>query len=183
MLRCTLPSPLSHFAAILIEGARFGIHWEDESTVRIQDAWDVAGQRQALNKVRLIRDFFDAATATTTTTVPPLAINHLSGSGGPLWGPRAVSNLVYARLYQWMKWEWDAGRPMGVVVGDYVTEAITRVIVEKNFLPGGAGQALADTVDFCWGYWHRGFQQEERGGVRLLAAHRRVPTIDWDPAM
>lgn len=171
--------PLPSFVLFLfIKEGRFGIFWGDPGTVRIQDAWSVAGQRQAFDKVRLIRDFFDslpAAAATTSATVPPLAVNHLSGSGGPLWGPRAVSNIVYARLYQWMKWEWDAGRPMGVVVGDYMTEAITRVIVEKNFLPGGAGQALAGTVDFCWEYWHRGFQQEERGDVRIVAAHRRVP--------
>jgi hypothetical protein len=167
--------------------------------ISLQDSWTVSGLKQVMQKVKLILAFFynvvqkmchsinpKPTTATTTTITtntiivdlttlplpPPLAINHLSASG-VLWGPRTVSNHVYAKLYKWMMWDWDDGRgkPMGVVVGDYMTEAVARVVIEKNFLKGGAGEGLVEKVDFRWSYWNEGYKQEKEG-VKITGAHR-----------
>ncbi|KAF8253847.1 PLC-like phosphodiesterase [Wilcoxina mikolae CBS 423.85] len=175
----------------------FGINWNDRTMISLQDSWAVSGLKQAMKKINLILAFFynvvqnmrhsinPKLTTTTTTAIttnttiaytttsnllPPLAINHLSASG-VFWGPRTVSNYVYTKLYKWMMWDWDNGRgkPMGVVVGDYMTEAVARVIIEKNFLKGGAGEGLAEKVDFRWGYWNEGYKQEKEG-IKITGA-------------
>ncbi|KAI5848902.1 PLC-like phosphodiesterase [Tricharina praecox] len=94
---------------------------------------------------------------------PPLTINHLSGSGLLCCTPAQTSRYVYKTLYEWLRHGWDGGggRPLGIVAADYVTTNVARVIVEKNFLKGGAGEGV--DVDFRWGFWEDGWRQMVEG--------------------
>jgi len=166
------------------EGEPWGkILWRDQLQVLIQDQWDLKLGKDLKRKVNAVKEFFletvwplhdpppEGAAAAAPKPgpplpppyPPPLTINHLSGSGLLCCSPADTSRYVYKSLYGWLRHGWDngGGRPMGIVAGDYVTTNVARVIVEKNFLKGGAGEAVK--VDFDWKNWGKGWRQMVKG--------------------
>ncbi|KAA8914514.1 PLC-like phosphodiesterase [Sphaerosporella brunnea] len=126
----------------------FPIEWGDEEHVLLQDEWTVHRGKQLVSKLKAIRRLWESSSGwdySSATAKYPLVINHLSASSWAWW-PVDVAREVYKALYEWMRTGWDGGggRPMGVVVGDYVSAAVCRVVVEKNFLEGGAGEAVGE---------------------------------------
>jgi 1-phosphatidylinositol phosphodiesterase len=151
----------------------FPLFWGLEEDVLLQDEWTVVSGQQMAGKLRNIRGFWERTANWDHTTRCPLAVNHLSASSWAWW-PVDVAREVYRNLFEWMKTGWDegGGRPMGIVVGDYVSAAVCRVIVEKNFLKGGAGEKMGGMVNFEWELWRGGWTQEKaskgKGGWGLF---------------
>jgi 1-phosphatidylinositol phosphodiesterase len=142
----------------------FPMRWWEEEDVVLQDQWTVKWGGHLVSKLKAVRKFWDSTARRDHAAGVswPLAINHLSASSWRWW-PVDVAREVYRSLFEWMKTGWDdgGGRPMGVVVGDYVSAAVCRVVVEKNFLKGGAGEEVGGMVDFEWEFWNDGYMQEK----------------------
>jgi 1-phosphatidylinositol phosphodiesterase len=152
----------------------FPLFWTVEEDVLLQDEWTVTSGQQLARKLRNITELWERTAEWDHSTRCPLVVNHLSASSWAWW-PVDVARAVYKALFVWMKMGWDegGGRPMGIVVGDYVSAAVCRVIVEKNFLKGGAGQEMEGMVDFEWELWKGGWTQEKasskgKGGWSLF---------------
>jgi 1-phosphatidylinositol phosphodiesterase len=152
----------------------FPLFWGWKEDVVLQDQWTVTTGQQMASKLRAIRGLWESTADWNYTTRCPLAVNHLSASSWAWW-PVDVARAVYRNLFEWMKMGWDegGGRPMGIVVADYVSAAVCRVIVEKNFLKGGAGEEMGGMVNFEWELWKGGWAQEKasskgKGGWSLF---------------
>jgi hypothetical protein len=128
----------------------FPLSWRDQSQIVMQDLWRARNAEQVGRKVDAVQRFWDDQERYTGR----LAINFLSASGA-LWTPKRVAGVVYGRLWPRMA---DGRKGLGVVVGDYMTEAVTTAVVEKNFLPGQPGEALAEALEFereRWSGWNQ----------------------------
>ncbi|KAI5821168.1 PLC-like phosphodiesterase [Pyronema omphalodes] len=147
------------------------IRWTDTSKLIVQDDWEPQGGKFWRKKVQTIKDFFKLVLGiqhphlNPDAAIPPITLNHFTMAHWFWWGPKNITKYVWKKLYNEVKFLWDngGGHPMGVAILDFATEAVTRSIVEKNWLERGAMEGHWDEIDWEWEKWTGGWRQDYAG--------------------
>lgn len=143
------------------EDQEFGPLWDDRKDIVHQDAWTIHWFWRAEDKVVEIYEHW--ADTPKDPANSPIRVNHQSASG-LLYTPYSWADFAWGWLLMYIKCMWQLvrpGEPLGVVVGDYMTEAVTMSIIEQNFVEGAVGEAVWKLIDWQWQYWGSQWTQEE----------------------